>query len=208
MVNLRRVEDRPTPPEVYNWRLWALAAIAALNAIMIGYDSAFVGGAITLKGFTNDFGKIPLDTSANLVTTYQAGAFFGAFIGYPLGYYWGRKWGIFLAAIVFTIGSIIMVIASPSTGLGPVYAGRAIAGLAIGAASNLGPIYIAGTLLQHKGNKSFDRLLRIFLPCLHSQRSLCPPSVDNWSASTKSVGNLEGSSDSSSTTVLLCTFPT
>ncbi|CAO1628564.1 unnamed protein product [Jaminaea pallidilutea] len=143
MVNLRRVEDRPTPKEVYNWRLWALAAIAASNAIMIGYDSAFVGGAITLKGFTNDFGKIPLDTSANLVTTYQAGAFFGAFVGYPMGYYWGRKWGIFIAALVFTIGSIIMVIASPSTGLGPIYAGRAIAGLAIGAASNLGPIYIA-----------------------------------------------------------------
>ncbi|KAI9352964.1 general substrate transporter, partial [Zopfochytrium polystomum] len=36
-----------------------------------------------------------------------------------------------------------MTIASPSTGLGPIYGGRAVAGLAIGAASNITPLYIA-----------------------------------------------------------------
>lgn len=143
MVQLRRIEDRPTPPQVYNWRIWCLAAISASAAIMIGYDSAFVGGAIVLNSFTNDFGELAANTSANLVTTYQAGAFFGAFLGYPLGHFLGRRWGISIAATVFTIGSIIMVIASPSTGLAPIYAGRAIAGLAIGAASNLAPIYIS-----------------------------------------------------------------
>lgn len=143
MVSLRRVEDRPTPKEVYNWRIWALAAIAAWAAVMIGYDSAFVGGAISLKGFVKDFGTLHKDTSANLVTTYQGGAFFGAFLGYPLGHYWGRKWGLFLCAVIFTIGSVVMTIASPSTGLTPIYVGRAVAGAAIGAASNLAPIYIS-----------------------------------------------------------------
>ncbi|PWN33099.1 general substrate transporter [Meira miltonrushii] len=143
MVSLKRIEDRPTPPEVYNWRIWMLAAIAASAAIMIGYDSAFVGGAIVLKGFDNDFGKLDVSTKANLVSTYQAGAFFGAFAGYPLGHFIGRRWGITICAIVFTIGAIIMVIANKSTGLGPIFGGRALAGLGIGAASNLAPIYIS-----------------------------------------------------------------
>lgn len=143
MVSLKRVEDRPTPKEVYNWRIWLMAAIAASAAIMIGYDSAFVGGAIVLKGFANDFGKLSTSTKANLVSTYQAGAFFGAFCGYPLGHFAGRRLGITICAIVFTIGAVIMVVAHKSTGLAPIFAGRALAGLGIGAASNLAPIYIS-----------------------------------------------------------------
>lgn len=143
MVNLRRVEDRPTPSEVYNWRIWCLAAVAASAAVMIGYDSAFVGGAIVLQGFKNDFGTLTTSTSANLVSTYQAGAFFGAFAGYPLGHFIGRRWGITICAVVFTIGAVIMTVAHRSTGLTPIFVGRALAGLGIGAASSLAPIYIS-----------------------------------------------------------------
>lgn len=128
MVSLRRTEDRPTPAEVYNWRIWVLSAIAASAAIMIGYDSAFVGGAIVLAGFKNDFGDLKATTSANLVSTYQAGAFFGAFLGYPLGQFAGRRWGISVAAFTFLVGAVIMVIANGDTGLGPIYGGRALAG--------------------------------------------------------------------------------
>lgn len=28
MVSLKKVEDRPTPPEVYSWKIYGLAAIA------------------------------------------------------------------------------------------------------------------------------------------------------------------------------------
>lgn len=41
MVNLfERVEDRPTPKAVYNWRVYACAIVAAAAAIMIGYVSS------------------------------------------------------------------------------------------------------------------------------------------------------------------------
>ncbi|PWN20466.1 general substrate transporter [Microstroma glucosiphilum] len=143
MPSFKVVEDRPTPKEVYNLRIWGCAAVAASAAIMIGYDSAFVGGAITLKGFLKDFGTLDPNTSANLVTTYQAGAFFGAFMGYPLGFFAGRKWGLMTCALLFTIGSIVMICANGNTGLAPIYAGRAVAGLAIGAASSLAPTYIS-----------------------------------------------------------------
>ncbi|PWZ03567.1 putative quinate permease [Testicularia cyperi] len=140
---MSRVEDRPTPSAVYNWRVWLLAAIASFASCMIGYDSAFIGGTLALPSFITSFGKLSSSTSGNLVSTYQAGAFFGAFGAHPIGHFLGRKKGLFICSTVFTIGAVIMTIASPSTGLTPIFVGRAIAGLAIGAASNLTPIYIA-----------------------------------------------------------------
>ena len=34
-------EDRPTPKEVYNWRVYA--CVASFAACLIGYESAFFG---------------------------------------------------------------------------------------------------------------------------------------------------------------------
>ncbi|CEH17295.1 quinate permease [Ceraceosorus bombacis] len=131
------------PPEINNLRIWGLATVAAFASGMIGYDSAFVGGTLALPAFLREFGTLDKDTSSNLVSTYQAGAFFGAFAAYPTGVYLGRKWGLFAASLIFNVGSIIMTIASNNTGLGPIYGGRAIAGLAIGMASNLAPTYLS-----------------------------------------------------------------
>jgi hypothetical protein len=33
-----KTEDRPTPKSVYNWRVYAIAAVAGSAAVMIGYD--------------------------------------------------------------------------------------------------------------------------------------------------------------------------
>lgn len=143
MGMLSRVEDKPTPKAIYNWRLWALAYLASFASIMIGYDSAFVGGTLALPSFVKSFGKLNANVSGNLVSTYQAGAFFGSFLGHPLGHFLGRKKGLFITALVFVIGAAIMCAASPATHLTPIFVGRAIAGLAIGAASNLTPMYIS-----------------------------------------------------------------
>ncbi|KAG7095268.1 hypothetical protein E1B28_006041 [Marasmius oreades] len=69
--------------------------------------------------------------------------FFGAIIGYPVGYFSGRKWGLFVSGLIFCVGAALQTAASSSTGLGILYAGRIIAGVATGIASNLGPIYVA-----------------------------------------------------------------
>jgi len=58
----------------------------------IGYDSAFVGGTIALASFKDEFHFERLSKSqinllsANIVSCYQAGAFFGAFFAYPFGH--------------------------------------------------------------------------------------------------------------------------
>ncbi|KAJ7483330.1 general substrate transporter [Mycena latifolia] len=149
MARLARVEDRPTPEEVYNWKVYANAIVATWAAVMIGYDSAFIGTSISLASFKSEFGLTTKTTaqfnviSANIVSVYQAGCFFGAFLGYLVGYFLGRKYGLFLASLIFTLGAGLQCGASASTGLGIMYAGRIIVGLAIGIASNLAPIYVA-----------------------------------------------------------------
>lgn len=146
---LRLIEDRPTPPAVYNWRIYLLAAVASCASCMIGYDSAFIGQTIALDSFKHEFhfnewsdSKVDL-ISANIVSTYQAGAFFGALFAYPVGYYLGRRWGLLIAAAVFTLGSGLMLGANGDRGLGLMYGGRVLAGLGVGAGSNLTPIYIS-----------------------------------------------------------------
>lgn len=52
----RAKEDRPTPPEVYNWRVYASALIVSMGVMAYGYDSAFIGTTITQKSFKRDFG--------------------------------------------------------------------------------------------------------------------------------------------------------
>ncbi|GAA6035524.1 hypothetical protein JCM8097_000298 [Rhodosporidiobolus ruineniae] len=150
MVNLfHRVEDRPTPPAVYNWRVYSCAIVAATAAIMIGYDSAFIGTSIATKSFKSEFGLATKSAtefaaiSANIVSTYQGGCFFGSLLGYPAGQLLGRRWGLMLSALVFCLGAGVMLAADGARGLGPIYGGRIVAGLGIGAASNLTPLYIS-----------------------------------------------------------------
>lgn len=81
--------------------------------------------------------------SANIVSTYQAGCFFGALLGYPAGQFLGRKNGLLLTSIVFCVGAGIMLAANGERGLGPIYGGRILAGIGIGAASNLTPLYVS-----------------------------------------------------------------
>lgn len=115
---LARIEDRPTPPQVYNARVYILAFIATFAAVMIGYDSAFIGTSISLASFKAEFGLTDKTTkefgviSANIVSLYQAGCFFGALFGYPIGYFAGRKWGLFIAAFVFNVGAAMQIGAS------------------------------------------------------------------------------------------------
>ncbi|RDW64051.1 hypothetical protein BP5796_10553 [Coleophoma crateriformis] len=142
-------EDRPTPPCVYNFRIYFCAAVAAFCAVMIGYDSAFIGGTLALTSFKNEFNWDSYSVqqqdliSENIVSVYQAGAFFGSFFAYPAGHYMGRKQGLQLFSLVFLVGAALMLGTKASTGLGLMYAGRTLAGIGIGGASNLTPIYIS-----------------------------------------------------------------
>lgn len=146
---LTLAEDRPTPKSVYNWRVYALAAIASCGSNMIGYTSAFIGTTITLTSFKNEFGLNELSSagrdliSENIVSLFIAGAFFGALLTYGLGHFIGRKWCLAVAAAIFITGAGLQLGANSARGLGILYAGRVLSGLGTGVASNIIPIYLS-----------------------------------------------------------------
>lgn len=133
---LTMVEDRPTPKSVYNWRVYVCASIASFAAVMIGYDSAFIGGTLALPSFVDEFkwnaSQKPASEvnflKANVVSLYQAGAFFGAIFAYPAGHYLGRRKGLAIFAALFIVGAGMMLGANGKRGLGLIYGGRFLAG--------------------------------------------------------------------------------
>jgi len=142
-------EDRPTPKAVYNWRVYACAAIASFASMMIGYDSAFIGTTLNLPSFKKEFKFAEMTAEhlalvkANIVSVYQAGAFFGSFFAYTSNYYWGRKKSLYAFSLVFVLGAGLMLGATGERGLGLIYAGRVLAGVGVGGASMIVPIYIS-----------------------------------------------------------------
>ena len=74
---LTLVEDRPTPKEVYNWRVYFCAAVASFASCMIGYDSAFIGTTLALPSFVSEFGFAKMQPThlalvkSNIVSVYQ-----------------------------------------------------------------------------------------------------------------------------------------
>ncbi|KAI5468061.1 general substrate transporter [Mariannaea sp. PMI_226] len=144
MGGFRAVEDRPTPKEVYNWRLYTEASIIATGSLLFGYDSAFIGTTIARASFKTDFNidpKTSADTSSNITSAFQAGAFFGAIFCFLLTEKIGRKWALQANVVVFLVGAILM---TASTGhLSHIYAGRILTGIACGAITATVPSYIA-----------------------------------------------------------------
>ncbi|CUA72755.1 putative quinate permease [Rhizoctonia solani] len=139
--------SHPDPPEVRNWRVHLLSISVSMGAAAMGYDTGVIGGTLALPSFRRDFGldrasQHERDTlSGNIVSTFQAGTFFGSLLTFPLVEKYGRVRGMFAAGVVFMIGAVLMTASNGHLGL--IYAGRGIAGLGIGSASLIIPVYIA-----------------------------------------------------------------
>lgn len=118
-----------------------------MGSAMFGYDSAFIGGALTLPSFQKRFGlesahgtKLA-NLKENIVSTFQAGAFFGAILVYLVTEKLGRRLTLLLCGLLFNLGAIAQL---ASTGhIGAIYAGRVLTGLAVGASSLIIPVYIS-----------------------------------------------------------------
>lgn len=81
--------------------------------------------------------------SANIVSCYQAGAFFGALGAYWAAFSLGRARGLALFSAIFVLGAGMMLGANRERGLALMYVGRALAGIGVGGCSNIAPIYIS-----------------------------------------------------------------
>lgn len=116
---------------------------------MIGYDSAFIGTTLALPSFETEFrfeeyGDDALALQkANIVSVYQAGAFFGALFAYGFAHFLGRRRSLLVFAAVFILGAGLMLGANGDRGLGLILGGRVLAGIGVGGCSMLTPIYIS-----------------------------------------------------------------
>jgi MFS family permease len=150
----RAPEDRPTPQEVYNWKVYASALIISMGVMAYGYDSAFIGTTITQSSFKRDFGLNEMTASeqnsvnsnltsicefisnrANLVSKLieeldSAGGFFGALFMFASLEQLGRKWTVIISDAIFAVGAVMCTVATNQLGL--MYAGRLLTGLGVG----------------------------------------------------------------------------
>lgn len=97
-----------------------------------------------MTSFESDFGYTTAQKTkinSNAVSILQGGAFFGCFLIWPITAHLGRRGGLVVSAIIFSMGTILQIINSGA--LGTFYAGRVIAGLGIGAATVLIPVFAA-----------------------------------------------------------------
>jgi MFS family permease len=104
---------------------------------MIGYTTSFIGTTVALESFGDAFGFNEMSDSesslikANVVSLFQAGAFFGSPMAYATCHYLGRVKSLWITASVFIVGAAI-TFGSITGSLGPLYAGRVICGLGVG----------------------------------------------------------------------------
>ncbi|KAI1871942.1 uncharacterized protein JN550_004145 [Neoarthrinium moseri] len=148
MHSIFKLKEHPgqeAPQEIYGYRPYLLAFSASWASAMYGYDSAFIGGTLSLPSFQATFGlaeatnKQKADLSSNIVSTFQAGAFFGCALGFFLAEKFGRKKSMIASAFIFILGAILQMVGR----LDLLYAGRVFTGWGVGASAMVLPIYVS-----------------------------------------------------------------
>ncbi|KAH8704976.1 general substrate transporter [Talaromyces proteolyticus] len=121
-----------------------IACVSCLGSFAFAFDTGVISGVLTLASFERDFGYTKAqktNVNSNAVSILQGGAFFGCFIIWPVTARFGRRGGLIVSAIIFSIGTILQIINSGT--LGTFYAGRVVAGVGIGGATVLIPVFAA-----------------------------------------------------------------
>lgn len=135
---------------------------------MYGYDSAFIGGTISLPSFQRHFGladaapSVKADLSSNIVSTFQGGAFFGCAMGFFFAERFGRKPMFMLSAMVFALGAALQMVGKLET----LYAGRVFTGWGVGASAMILPIFVSEcspALIRGRLVGTFEIMLQVAL---------------------------------------------
>jgi sugar porter (SP) family MFS transporter len=120
---------RPTGRTIYFF--------GALGGLLFGYDTGVISGALLF--IPNTFKLTPFTTGA-IVAGLLLGAMVGAALAGRMSDQLGRRRLIMIAAVVFTVGSLLAAVA-PTVGI--LIAARFIIGLAVGSAALVVPLYLS-----------------------------------------------------------------
>ncbi|KAK5993690.1 MFS-type transporter qa-x [Cladobotryum mycophilum] len=161
---------RTDPEEIYGWRVFALVFSACFGGMLFGWDTGAIGGILALPEFQERFGyahKSPHAKSnqdQNIVSTLQAGCFFSCFFTSWATDRWGRR-ACLIATGMMTIVGVVFQASSAARGtLAVMFVGRFVAGLGIGAASTLTPLYVSECAPRaiRGGLTAFYQLFNVF----------------------------------------------
>ncbi|SEW28033.1 sugar porter family MFS transporter [Natrinema salifodinae] len=126
--------------------VYVVAALAALNGLLFGFDTGVISGAMLYIRNTFDLTTLfGVSFSASfiegiIVSGAMVGAIIGAAVGGRIADRLGRRRLILVGAVIFFVGSLIMAIAPTAEVL---IIGRIIDGIGVGFASVVGPLYIS-----------------------------------------------------------------
>ncbi|KAJ9490406.1 hypothetical protein VN97_g2840 [Penicillium thymicola] len=122
--------------------LCGVASFSTLGGLLFGYDQGVISGVITMESFGARYPRVFSESGFKgwFVSTLLLAAWAGSLINGPIADRFGRKMSINLAVVVFVIGSVIQCAAMNVPML---FAGRAIAGLAVGQLTMVVPLYIS-----------------------------------------------------------------
>ena len=118
----------------YSYRI---ASVTSLSGFLFGFDIAIINGAIVFLRRQFHWSELETEVAAG---SLLAGCAAGASIAGTLSDRFGRKIILLLSAIIFALSSVAT---SLPHSLGQFIAARLVAGVAIGIASMLAPLYIA-----------------------------------------------------------------
>lgn len=123
--------------EASNYRTKLIFFLGALGGLLYGYDTGVISGALLF--IKND---IPLTsfTEGLVVSSMLVGAIFGSGFSGPLSDKLGRRKLVFVIAIVFIVGALILSLAQSMIIL---VIGRFIIGLAVGGSTAIVPVYLS-----------------------------------------------------------------
>lgn len=123
-------------------RAYWLGSVVCMGGFLFGYDSGIVGGVLSFSSFQTDYRyRIGDTTRTNSLSVglQQLGAFVACFLAWPLTNRLGRRKALMLSSLVFCIGALIQTINTHS--LMAFYIARVVAGLGLGAATVVVPMF-------------------------------------------------------------------
>ncbi|OHF00638.1 quinate permease [Colletotrichum orchidophilum] len=133
------------PKEIFNSKLLLLGITIAFAGCSYGFDQGNIGGILTFPSFRRAFGFDAISEEeantreGNIAAMLAAGGTAGALLAAPLSDFLGRKKAVTSMAALFLVGCSMQEVPH----LDVLYAGRLLAGVAIGATSMLAPQYLA-----------------------------------------------------------------
>ncbi|KAH9229748.1 hypothetical protein K456DRAFT_1740875 [Colletotrichum gloeosporioides 23] len=144
---VRNEATKSDPPEIYNARVVLISLVACGGALLFGMDMGIIGGVLTMDSFKKEYGlmdqpkAVLASLEGNVVSVIQAGAFAGALLSMWLANRVGRRFSLIIASILVFVGVALQAAASGH--IEAMYVGRLVAGVAIGIASSVNPLYVS-----------------------------------------------------------------